>query len=335
MGEQPPRSLNVEVTTLCNRACDYCYNVWKTDSDYQGDELSATELLSLTKNVLRSAGLTHVQLSGGEPLLRPDLFEIIEGLVETGVAVSLVTDGGLIDDDVAAKLAQLRVGPIQPTLLAADRDLHNSIKGTDSFDATVEAIARLRHYRVPVSVAFVCTSRNAHHFREVVELCFALGVKLVAFNRLCIAGQATKNRKDLMPTREMIVSCLDTAEWANTKLEMKVSVAISLPLCVTDRRRHPHVMLGTCALNSANPGFTLDCFGNLRACSISPTILGDLRKDSWEQIIARSQNRYFEKMATPPDACLDCPAVSHCGGGCRESTLAHYGTLNRPDPLVG
>ena len=316
---RPKTSLTVEVTTRCNRDCAYCYNVWKADASYSRDELPVPEFLDLIGLALEGSGLRHVQVSGGEPLLRPELFEILEGIRELGAGVSLVTDGGTIDDEKAASLARLRVGPVQPTLLAADRDLHNALKGADCFDATIAAIGRLQRAGIPICVAFVCTRRNYAAFGEVIELCFALGVHTVAFNRLCVVGEGSKNRDELMPTAEMVASCLSIAEWANSRLKMKVASAVSLPLCAFDRQQFPNLELGRCAVQSGSPGFTLDPAGNLRACSISPTVLGNLREESWQTILSRAQNGYFREMAVAPDACRGCSLLSRCGGGCRES----------------
>ena len=327
-------SLSVEVTSRCNRDCTYCYNVWKADDAYPLEELPTTELVQLVGDALRASGISSVQISGGEPLLRPELFDIIEGIRAFGVDLSLVSDGGLIDATVVSQLVRFGVQPVQPTLLAADRDIHNAIKGADCFDATVAAIGRLLRAGVPVSVAYVCTSRNYDHFESVVELCFALGVKTIAFNRLCLTGEGGKRRDEIAPTVDMIVSCLEKADWANAHLGMNVSIAISLPHCVVDTSRYENLTFGHCSILTSAPGFTIDSAGNLRACSVSPTILGNLRTDSWDAILARSRDGYFAEMAAVPDMCRECALHSRCGGGCRESAISCSGSAQSPDPLA-
>ncbi len=333
-GKRPPGTLTLEVTRRCRRSCAYCYNACDAGAGGPYDELPAEELLPLVSKALEGSGMGSVQISGGEPLLRKDIFEIVAGIRSFGAGVSIATDGELIDNEVAARLARHGVRPVQPTLLSATRELHNQIKGADCFDATVAAIARLRRNQVPVSVAFVCTRRNYAEIQGVIELCFALGVEVVAFNRLCVAGSAAHNDKDLMPTPAMVASCLDAAEWANDRLGMKVSIAISLPLCVADTSRYPHLKLGRCSLQSATPGFTIDPLGNVRACAVSSTNLGNLADEPWEVIMARAREGYFKEMAAVPEACTSCVDLARCAGGCRESALACYGDLARPDPLA-
>ena len=333
-GSRRPGILTLEVTRRCRRSCAYCYNACDASSGGPHEELPADRLLPLVQDALAGSRMGSVQISGGEPLLRPDVFEIVSGIRSLGANVSLATDGALIDDEVAATLARHGVAPVQPTLLSARRELHNELKGADCFDATVAAIARLRRHEIPISVAFVCTRRNYTEIQGVIELCFALGVKVVAFNRLCTAGSAAANDEQLMPTPAMVASCLDAADWANERLDMKVSVAISLPLCVTDTTRYTHLKLGRCSLQGATPGFTIDPMGNVRACAVSSTNLGNLAEEPWESIMARAQTSYFEQMRAVPSACEGCADLHRCGGGCRESALSYFGDLARPDPLA-
>jgi len=323
----------------------------------------------LVERTLAASGRNSVQISGGEPLLRPDLFEILEALKKPGRAISLVTDGGLADAGVVQKLKALGVAPVQPTLLAARRQVHDHLKGCPSFDAAVGAISRLTKADVPVSVSFVCTALNYLHFKEVVELCFAMGVRTIAFSRFCTAGVGAARCTELAPDAGMIRSCLDIAEMAVERLRMRIVVAISLPLCVPEPRlgpeggahvgprraedgvpedqevhsrprpgaqehRYPMLKFGRCAAGGEAPGYTVDPWGRLRACSVSPVVLGDLKAESFEAVVARARSGYFREVNALPAACVGCPAAARCGGGCRESARATYGNLDRPDPLV-
>jgi pyrroloquinoline quinone biosynthesis protein E len=325
-------SLAVEVTGRCDRNCKYCYNWWRPGEP--PPDLPADELVPLVERALAQSGLDGVQLTGGEPLLRPDLPQILERLHRPGRSLSLVTDGGLLDDEWVARLKRLGVGPVQPTLLAADRTRHDELKGARCFDATVEGIARLRRAKVPVTVSFVCTRANFAHFGQVAELCFALGVGAMAFSRFCHAGQGAHHAAELQPDPSQVKACLQVAEEAVVRLGLRVHVAISLPLCMVDPRAYPHLRFGRCAATSGNPGFTLDPQGRLRACSTSPTILGDLRVEPWAVVMERARRGYLADMACTPHGCRGCPMMDSCGGGCRESALGVFGDLEHPDPLA-
>jgi len=330
-----PGVLAVEVTPRCDRDCLYCYNTWRAEEIPTAPPLSAAELVSLVDAALRASGRDAVQLIGGELLLRTDLFDIFEGLKAPGRTLSLVTDGAGVNDVVADRLRDLGIGPVQPTLLAADRLIHDGLKGARCFDDTVAAIQRLRARKVPVTVSFVCTRRNHDRFAEVLELCFALGVRSVAFSRLCLTGAAAKHRQELEPDAAMIQGCLDTADAATARLGMKVHVAISLPHCAVEPARTPSLTLGGCSLSTGTPGYTIDPWGRLRACSVSPAVLGDLREEAWDVIVSRAKDGYLRDVCAVPEACMSCAALRRCRGGCRESALAAGGGFGAMDPLVG
>ncbi|MFH1529946.1 MAG: radical SAM protein [Pseudomonadota bacterium] len=328
-------ALAVEVTPRCDRDCLYCYNAWRAGEIPPETPLSAEALVSLVDAALRASGRDAVQVTGGEPLLRADLFEIFEGLKAPGRILSLVTDGGGVDDAIADRLRDLGVGPVQPTLLAADRLIHDGLKGARCFDATVAGIQRLRARKVPVTVSFVCTRRNHDRFAEVLELCFALGVRSMAFSRLCLSGAAAKHRDELEPDAGMIQGCLDAADAATARLGMKVHVAISLPHCAVDPARTPSLARGGCSLSTGTPGWTIDPWGRLRACSVSPAVLGDLREEAWDVIVSRARGGYLRDVCAVPERCMACAALQGCRGGCRESALAAGGGFGAMDPLVG
>lgn len=329
----PHGTLALELTAKCNRHCVYCYNTWREGGVPQQPELNASQWIDLVNRVCQETGRTHLQITGGEPLLRPDLFEIVAGIRRPGRKISMVTDGGLLTQETVGRLAELGVGPVQPTLLAARREVHDGLKGAASFDATLTAISWLLKAKVPVSVSFVCTSKNAQHFEEVIELCFALGVRTVALSRLCVAGSGSLHREALMPTLEQIRSCMDVAIKAKRLFKLAVPVAISLPHCALTDEQRREIGLGRCAVGTASPGFTIDPWGRLRACSVSSTVLGDLLTETFSEIVSRNDTNYFSVFRTNPDECRGCALEAPCGGGCRESAAGIWGSWHRADPL--
>lgn len=333
-GSTSPGSVAAELTPRCNRRCLYCYNDWRDKGVPERPELSASEWIDLADSVLRQTGRGTLQITGGEPLLRPDLLDIIEGVRQRGHAVSLVTDGGLVTSETASALKALGVGPVQPTLLSADRVTHNLLKGVDCFDDTLEGIANLQRNKVPVSLSFVCTRLNFGHFRDVLDLSFALSIRSVAFSRFCSSGAGSRSPEPLAASREMVLSCLDVAEEAMRALDLTVHVAISLPLCLVRSRGYKHLRFGTCALGTASPGFTIDPWGGLRACSISSRVLGDLRSKSYPELMRTGGEDWLSLASSPPSACLNCPDVRQCRGGCRMTAWNIDGHLGNPDPLA-
>ena len=327
-------SLALEVTTRCAWRCAHCYNPGPEDAAAPREELPAAELVGLTRAALQASGRRRVQVTGGEPLQRDDLLSILRGLRQGGAQLSLATSGDGLDTPLARELARLGVGPVQLSLLAARRELHDRLKGPGSFDSTLGAIGHLRRQGLPVSVAFVCRQDNAGEFAGVLELCHALGVPAIAFNRLCLAGGRSVHSAALSASPAQLRGCLDLAEWAVVRLGLRVQVAITLPHCLVDTARTPHLRFGGCSLASDVPGYTLDPAGNLRACSISSTVLGNLGQESWDAIVARARREYFPARTALSAACRACAQRARCRGGCRETAWSLHRAPGGDDPLA-
>ena len=103
-----------ELTQRCNHDCLHCYNAWKNPVDYPMGELSTDETLAMLAKMLDETGASLVTLSGGEPLLRDDVYEIVDFLVKRGVAINFITNASLLDE---AAIARLVDGPAAPTLV--------------------------------------------------------------------------------------------------------------------------------------------------------------------------------------------------------------------------
>lgn len=142
-----------------------------------GGQLSTPAFKALMTKAMRQTGANHITITGGEPLLRKDALELIEHAGELATSVTLITNGSHVTEDVARRLATAGVSSVQPTLLAPERDEHDRLKGAVCFDDTVRAAVNLAEVEVPVQVCFVAMHENADRFAEVMELCFALGVR--------------------------------------------------------------------------------------------------------------------------------------------------------------
>ena len=328
-----PRGISVEVTTRCNRDCLYCYNDWRDEppTPARGD-LPTAEMAALLTRVVAESGRSRVDLTGGEPLLREDLFDLIDAIRAAGGSVALTTDGGLVDAGVAGNLARRAVAPVQVTLLAADRELHDRLKGKPAFYATVLGVAHLVRARVPVTAAFICTRLNWHAAHDVAELCVALGVRSLAFHRLCTAGRAGRNATLLMPEPQHVRAALAQLSEAATKHpSLRVYNAIAIPACLEGGAGLRGT--GACAATSDSPAFAVSHRGELRLCAALPGVVGDLTLQSFPAIVAALGVRRGE-MATLPLACADCGEAPVCRGGCRAAALGASGRPDGPDPLA-
>jgi SynChlorMet cassette radical SAM/SPASM protein ScmE len=145
-----PKSMDLEITTRCNLRCEYCSHF--TSARDVGLDLPKEEWLSFFEELNRCA-VMEVQLSGGEPFLRKDLKELIEGIVRNRMRFSILSNGTLISEETAAFLASTRrCNHIQVSIDGAVPATHDSFRGEGSFLKAIAGIRNLLNYRVPVTV---------------------------------------------------------------------------------------------------------------------------------------------------------------------------------------
>ena len=149
-----PRSLDLELTADCNLRCRYCYFFGNPALTYH--DLPTGEWLSFLDELGR-LGVMDVTLTGGEAMLRPDAREIIDAVVRNHMRFSLLSNGALIDDGLAAYLARTgRCDGVQISLDGASPEAHDPARGQGAFAG---ALRTLQHHAVNVTVRL-----TVHHY---------------------------------------------------------------------------------------------------------------------------------------------------------------------------
>ena len=240
-GVSRPRrySLAIELTSHCNQRCGYCYNDWRADNGRNVGALATPDLLTLVNRALDEVEFDHVTLTGGEPFARADVFEVLDLCREREVGIQMISNGGLIDDALAARIAQYPIRFIQVTLNAPAAKLHNEHVRGDHFDATIRGIEALRRHGVTVAGCIVVTRKNAHLVGEVVDMFHGFGVTLVALSRFSPAGYAAASVAELLPARSDLLVALGQAQTRGAELGMDLQVTMPVPPCVVEHKRFP------------------------------------------------------------------------------------------------
>lgn len=336
-GLKVPR-LDVELASGCDHRCGHCYNVWNAKpGDAQhgyapGRPLSTPALKALLTKAVTQSGATHLTLTGGEPLLRLDALEIIRHVCALVPSVHLITNGSHVPPRVATELGQLGLASAQLTLLAGERALHDRLKGAVCFDDTVRALLDLTEAGVRTQVCYVAMKENAGQLRAVLELCAALGVRALSYNRMSPTGGAVHHVARLLPTVEQVEADLEVADQLGRAYGIRVGTAMPLPPCLFRLERYPWVDFGFCSTGSASPNLVIDPAGNVRSCNLSSGVLGNLVEQDWDAIMANPYPRTFRR--TVPEMCRGCAYERSCQGGCKESSYATFGSHEHPDPFV-
>ena len=197
----------------CNLTCKHCY-AQSADHDYAG-ELSTSEVYGVMDD-LRAYGVPVLILSGGEPLLRPDIFEIAHRSKAMGFYTSLSTNGTLIDTPMADRIAEVDFDYVGISLDGL-RDTHDKFRRLQgAFDRSLAALRLLNARGIKTGLRFTMTALNAHDFPALLDLMRTERVQKFYFSHLNYAGRGNTHRgKDAqhLATREAMDLLFDRA-WA-------------------------------------------------------------------------------------------------------------------------
>jgi heme d1 biosynthesis radical SAM protein NirJ len=176
----------------CNLTCKHCYSI-SADKDFAG-ELSTTEVFSVMDD-LKQFRVPALILSGGEPLLRPDIFEISARSKELRFFTALSSNGTLIDTSNIEKIAAIGYDYVGISLdgIADTHDKFRRMKG--AFVKSLAGIRLCHEANLKVGVRFTMTQDNAHDLPALLKLCEDEGVDRFYFSHLNYAGRGNKNRK--------------------------------------------------------------------------------------------------------------------------------------------
>ncbi|MBN1955869.1 MAG: radical SAM protein [Anaerolineae bacterium] len=327
------QTLIFEVTQRCNHACWHCYNVWHPAGDYPEGELPTVDTLALLNKALDEADCRHVTLTGGEPLLRADLPQILDLLHERGVATTIISNGRLLEEATVVDLLARGVGLFELPLLSSKREVHDYLSGAPgAFDAVLAGMARLRYHHGRFVAVFVATRVNLPTLYDTIKLAFAFGARGLMLNRFNPGGRGRANLAELLPTVEEMRQGLEIADAASAEFNLPISCSIPIQPCLIDHKAYKKLGFGFCAAGTDRAYYTLDPMGNVRLCNHTTTILGNLCEETFAEIIAAERMADF--CAARPAYCAGCELELTCQGGCKASAQVCYGDLAGEDPFL-
>jgi radical SAM protein with 4Fe4S-binding SPASM domain len=324
------RSVALEVIQDCNQRCAFCYNVWKC-GDYPHGQLDTPRTIDLIDRIIRGYHPHVLSFTGGEPLMRSDLPELIRHAAKK-TNCNLITNGTLMTDDLAREFVGIGVRVFEFTLLSADRDVHNSLVGRESFDELIEGIAAVRAAGGVVTTTFVAMKSNIASWEETLELNIALGVSGILFNRFNFGGAGVGDGASLTPSARALRNALEIAEEGAGRFGVSISCGVPAPPCIIDRSKFKHVHFSDCPMGTRRAYPTVDALGNVRPCNHSPTVLGNLFESDFAAIMSSEKSRGLAKNVATD--CLGCKDVKTCRGGCRAAAEV-CGDAWGVDPSVG
>jgi pyrroloquinoline quinone biosynthesis protein E len=324
----PPLWLLLELTYRCPLHCVFCYN--PTDFAKTGPELSTAQWLRVLEEA-RALGAVQLGLSGGEPLARDDLEEIVAAAHALGFYSNLITSGvGLTE----ARIRALKAGGlnhIQLSFQDSSRELNDFLSSTRTFDLKARVAELIRAHDYPMVLNVVLHRHNIDHVGEILALAERLGAQYVELANTQYYGWAWLNRAELLPSRAQ----LERAEAVTNEFRARVGNRMQIYFVVPDyfeTRPKPCMSgLGSVFLAITPDGTALPCHAARMLPGLNlPNVTASSVREIWYESQAFNRFRGERWMKEP---CVSCPERTKDFGGCRCQAYLLTGDADNADPV--
>lgn len=302
------RVLLFEITKRCNAACDHC----GSRCEIEGEEsLTKEDILNTLRDIKQNIGTgVMLNISGGEPLMRKDLFEIMTEATALGFDWGMVTNGALITPD---KIALMKASGMKTITISLDglQETHNNLRHIpDGFNRVIDALKMLKqaNFLDCLQITFTANHKNVYEFPEIYRIMRRIGIDSIRLGMIDDIGRASDNRGLMLTKEEM-----EFLFWFANKMNKRGKLPIEWGC--------PHYFH-----NKADKrGFL--CFAGIYAASILANgdifvcpnvprrpefIQGNIKKDSfsrvWEEGFTYFRNRPL------PEGCKGCKYEKQCAG---------------------
>ena len=222
----PPQSLIAEITHRCPMHCVYCSNPTELQSRDNEISTQAWEKIIVDAAAL---GCWHLHLSGGEPLSRNDLPELVTAGRSAGLYVNLITSGLGMTPELLARLVDAGLDHIQLSFQDSREGSANLFGGTRAHALKLKVAEMIRAHRTAFTVNMVVHRNNLDHLQELIGLAEQLGADKLEIANVQYYGWALKNRALLLPTRAQLDASLPVVEEARERLSGKMRIDYVLP----------------------------------------------------------------------------------------------------------
>lgn len=349
-----PSLVDISLTNRCNLNCDFCY-ASSSPFEKSEHELSLDDYRKIFKD-LADMKVLRISLSGGEPFIRNDFFEILNEAQKYDYAIVINSNGTLITEEIAKKLTEYNFDRICISLDGSNSNKHDIVRGNNSFIQTIEGIRLLQKYNLPVSTLFTLHKSNVDDLLDTIKLNENLGMHHMTIMVVCPTGRDSKG--DTLVSKQqwypMLLKISEMKKNNEIKLNLKIVPPnespvfwmIYFPLKHYDRL--DLLQVWDQDLNVDSEKREVSCQAGLRACSINYNgdvygcdlmmgiedfKAGNVKEESISNIwnnsetFIRLRKITFNEINGP---CKDCDFM-WCGAGCRSSAYNLTGDIAGSD----
>ncbi len=324
----PPRWLLAELTYACPLQCPYCSN--PIDYAQHKQELTTDDWKRVLTQA-RKMGAVQLGLSGGEPLVRQDLEEIVQHARQLGYYTNLITSGyGLTEARILA-LKTAGLDHIQISIQASSEELSDYIAGTKSFAEKKRVAHLIKKHGYPMVLCVVLHRENIAQMADILNMAVELGADYVELANTQYYGWANLNRDLLLPTRDQFETAEAIAQEFKLQVAGKMKIYYVVPDFYEDRPKACMNGWGTTFLTVAPDGMALPCHSARELPNLDcPNVQDFSVEEIWHESKAFNFFRGDDWMQEP---CRSCDEKSKDFGGCRCQAYLLQGDMYATDPV--
>lgn len=323
-----------EVTTACNLGCIHCH---ASSGKPHPDELTTEEGFRLLDEIASVKEFRMLVLTGGEPLVRKDIFELMNYGKKLGLRFAVATNGTLITEGIAYRLKESGVVGVAISLDCADPKVHNFIRNhPQAYELALQGIAKAKKAGLALQINFTATKYNTDCLEDTIEMVDKLGADIMLTYQLVSVGRGQDVKEFAL------------GKWENQKLlssiagKQKLSRTIIEPVAAP--QYWPYLLNGKDGLGlkiaktlfhgcTAGRGFVyIRANGDVWPCEFVGVSAGNVKDIPFSQIWQESE--VFQKLRRRGNlkgSCRDCEFNQICGG-CRGRAWALTGDYLAEDP---
>ncbi len=327
--QKQPLWLLAEVTYRCPLHCAFCYN--PTDYDkHTKNELTTEQWINALRDA-RKMGAIQLGISGGEPLLRDDIEEIVAEAHKLGYYSNLITSGvGLTEKRIQA-FKEGGLDHIQLSMHDITEEINNFITNTKTFELKKKVAAMIKDHGYPMVLNVVIHRYNIGHVDKILEMAEALGADYVELANTQYYGWSLVNRSQLMPSREQLAEAERMTNAFRERVGNKMKVFFVVPDYFAERPKKCMNGWGEVFMIVTANGDVLPCHS---ARSLPGLTFPNVRENglewAWNESPAFNKYRGMDWLKEP---CRSCDEKEKDLGGCRCQAYLLSGDAEAADPV--
>jgi pyrroloquinoline quinone biosynthesis protein E len=321
-----PYLLLAELTYGCPLHCPYCSN----PVSYRGGQELATEDWRRVLAEASELGVLHVGFSGGEPLRRGDLAELVAAGHEAGLYTNLITSAVGLHRERAEQLLRAGLDNVQISFQSDQESLADRIAGTSAHSTKLQAAQIVRELGFPLTVNVVLHRANIGRLDQIISMAEELEAERLELANTQFYGWAFENRSVLLPTRTQIARAAEVVGAHRKRLLGRMEILFVTPDYYSERPK-------PCMNGWATRFLTVNPAGDVLPCPTATAIKGmrfdNVRARSLSWIWTQSESfTRFRGVEWMPEPCCQCPMREIDFGGCRCQAALLTGDARATDP---